>query len=150
MGMSTDDGHHESAGREEDALPKQPSRKDRFERGDLIDVSQYAGAVGFVFPVALTREVWEALVDIQHDWPLMERTQRAAERRILEILLRALHAVRGVDVRSDAAQFCLYRFTSEAEREKCGRIAIRNDLRVHCGPGDSGEAVITISLLGSR
>jgi len=46
-------------------------------RGGLVDVSNHVKTVGFVFPVALTREVWLTLVNIRYDHSLIERNPRA-------------------------------------------------------------------------
>jgi len=45
-------------------------------------VSNHVKTVGFVFPVALTREVWLTLVNIRYDHSLIERNPRAVEQRI--------------------------------------------------------------------
>jgi len=41
----------------------------------------------------------------------------------------------------------MYRLTSKAERKIFGKVVIKNDLLVCCGPGDNAEPVVTIYLL---
>jgi len=122
-----------------------PSRSVELARGGLVDVSNCARIVGFVFPVALTREVWLTLVNIRHDHLLIERNPRVVEQRILEILIAARSAALAAGD-SESAQVSMYRVTSSSERRATGKYAVRRDLRVQCGSGDNAEPVITISL----
>lgn len=108
-------------------------------------MSSDAKMVGFVFPVALTREVWLSLVNIRHDYLLIERNPRVVEQRILEILFAARSAALRAGDRA-STQFSIYRVTSRSEQKATGKYAIRRDLRVQCGSGDNAEPVITISL----
>ena len=121
------------------------SRSVDLARGGLVDVSNYAKTVGFVFPVALTREVWLTLVNIRYDHSLIERNPRVVEQRILEILITARSAVLGAGD-SESTQVSMYRLTSSDERRATGKYAVRRHLRVQCGSGDHAEPVITISL----
>jgi hypothetical protein len=121
------------------------TRKDRLAQGNIIDVSTYARPVGFVIPVALSRSVWLALVDGGEGWSFMESSSRAKDRRILEILIEAVRAVRGAED-SETARFSLFRFSSKQERKVSGKIAIKNDLLVRCEPADDESPAITIYL----
>jgi hypothetical protein len=124
------------------------SRKGRLKSGELVDVTAYSRAAGFVVPVALTREAWVAHVDANCDYPLMGRARRAVERRILEILIQASKAALNA-TDNDVAGFSLYRLTSKHERKTFGRLAIKSDFLVLCEAGDQKEPVITISLVNS-
>jgi len=130
----------------ESDAPRQAGRgrAEMIKNGELVDVSSYASPVGFVLPVALTRDVWNAFVEIRDNFPLMERDLRARERRLLEILLEARRAVRKAGSSDSEARFHLYRLTNKNERAAIERLAIRIGLLVHCGPGDHAEPVLTI------
>jgi len=120
-------------------------RTARLKKGELIDVSYLAREVGFTVHVACSREVWAGLIEIGYDLPALKRNPRMKERRLLNVLLEALQAARR-KLGSREVQFSVYRITSKAERETCGKIAIKSDLAVRCDPGDFGEPVVTISL----
>ena len=121
------------------------TRKERLALGDLIDVSSYARPVGFVIPVALSRPVWLALVDGGEGRPFMESNSRAKDRRILEILIEALRAVREAED-SETARFSMYKFSNRSERKITGKIAIKNDLLIRCEPDDDESPAIVIYL----
>lgn len=132
-----------SAGLQADEDPD--DRTARLKKGELVDVSRLAREVGFTVHVACSREVWAGLIEIGHDLPALKRNPRMKERRLLNILLEALQAVRR-KLGSREVQFSVYRITSKAERETCGKVAVKSDLAVRCDPGDFGEPVVTISL----
>lgn len=132
-----------SAGLQTDSDPD--DRTARLKKGELVDVSRLAREVGFTVHVACSRDVWTGLIEIGHDLPALKRNPRMKERRLLNILLEALQAARR-KLGSREVQFSVYRITSKAERETCGKIAVKSDLAVRCDPGDFGEPVVTISL----
>ena len=112
---------------------------------DLVDVSHFAKTVGFVFPVALTRNAWLALVDIRHDRLLIERNPRVVVQRVLAILIAARGAsLDAGDRASTSVGMC--RFTSRDERKATGKFVVRNRLRIQCDPDERAEPIITISL----
>lgn len=111
----------------------------------LVDVSKHAWAIGFLVPVAMTRRAWEELVEIRYDLPLMQRNPRMRERRLIDVLLQALRLAR-VQGKKSSAQFSTYRLTGREERRSTGRVAIKNEVLVSCGPNDYGNPIITISL----
>ena len=129
----------------DEGVKERSRKKNSLAAHGLIDVSSYAKAIGFLVPVLIDRKAWETFVWVKDDVPLMERNPRMKERRLLDILLQALHAARNAR-RRKTARFNMYRLTSENERRRTGRVAIRGEFRVHCGPGDSDEPVVTIKL----
>lgn len=75
----------------------------------------------------------------------MESNSRAKDRRILEILIEALRAVREAED-SETARFSMYKFSNRSERKVTGKIAIKNDLLIRCEPDDDESPAIGIYL----
>jgi hypothetical protein len=117
----------------------QYTRKDMLEDGSLVDVSELAREAGILFPVAVTRAVWEGVVKPNSReaeefgqsiegrlWDVLFLFQTAAARNSTNELLYACYILRA------AAKG---RFRHELVR-----------LKAVCGPGDQLEPVITIML----
>ena len=109
------------------------SRAQAIEEGVLVDVSSVAREAGIRFPVAMTRTVWSKYVEVPEGVKCQDESGRlwdilwmlrAQVRRGGDTLLFKLH------VRSDNRD----------------RIPPLVTLKAVCGPGDSGEPVITIML----
>ncbi len=67
------------------------------------------------------------------------------ERRLIDILLQAYRLAR-TQGKKKTAQFNTYRLTSPEERRATGKVAIKNEVLVSCGPNHFGNPMITISL----
>ncbi|MHB1537491.1 MAG: DUF6573 family protein [Solirubrobacteraceae bacterium] len=103
------------------------SRARAIADGVLVDVSRYAQRAGYRYPVAATRALW-ARVDV--DDGVNARTFTCVH-RLGNLLSRARDAIRTASG-TDRVEF-------EALGSACW---------AHCGPGDQGEPVITIMLIG--
>jgi len=113
------------------------SREDALANGVLIDVTEAAKKAGFRVPVALTQALW---ADIH---ALPERVQGAADPagRLLDVLLLGHCAL---EQQAPEASSCLYSLEMPLGEARDYRVkAVR-------GPGDGGEAVITLMQPGEE
>lgn len=113
------------------------TRAQAIDDGVLVDVSETAREAGIVFPVALTRSVWEQYVEI----PAGVRCQDVAGRLwdIVWMLKCAIKRSTGGSV----ITFQLY--VRNSNRSRLDRRDLVT-LKAICGPGDDAEPVITVSL----
>jgi hypothetical protein len=110
------------------------TRAQAIEDGVLVDVSEMAREVGFVYPVAVTRTVWNRYVEIPAGVVGQDEIGR-----IWDILWMSWVAAR-----------------RNAGPEMHFQLSVRNDnregepplvtLKAHCGPGDHADPVVTIML----
>lgn len=111
------------------------SRTQAIEDGVLVEVSTVAKEAGLTFPVAVTRAVWDAYVEVPPGVICQDEAGRLWDiLYMLHLAIRRGHG--GVEV--------LY------------KLHVRNDnhdrtpplviLKAVCGPGDDAEPVITIML----
>jgi len=117
------------------------TRAQAIEDGVLVDVTETAREAGFRFPVALTRACWENCVSWSEADSMRQTCQDEAG-RLWDVLWMASVAARrngGSELR-----FRLYRVPRGGRGVRPRLVA----LQTHCGPGDEGEPVITIGLLG--
>jgi hypothetical protein len=117
------------------------TRRQALDDGFLVDVSETAREAGFRFPVAMTRAAWEDCVSWSEEDNKRQTYQDEAG-RLWDVLWMASVAARrnsGSELR-----YQLYR-VPRGGRGVRPRLVV---LQMHCGPGDEGEAVITISMLG--
>ena len=117
------------------------TRKQAVEDGVLVDVSEVAREAGFVVPVAVTAGVW-ALVEPS---PGEVEYGQDAQGRLWDVLTMARFAIRA---KRDGEEGPELLFTVLFQMRRHGeRTGIRNkELKLHSGPGDDGEHVITILL----
>ncbi len=111
------------------------TRADAIDDGVLIDVSETASEAGIVFPVAMTRTVWDLYVEVPDGVQCQDETGRLWD--ILWMLKCAIKSGGGgatlnysLHVRSD-------------NRDRTPPLV---HLKAICGPGDDAEPVITIML----
>jgi hypothetical protein len=99
------------------------TRAEAIEDGVLVDVSDTAREVGFRFPVAFTRAVWDLACDYEHGLLCMLRGALRAPRAAgaSEVFLHVLFF---------AVELPISRVT----------------LRATVDPGDDGEPVVTVML----
>ncbi len=117
------------------------TRAQAIEDGVLVDATETAREAGFRYPVAMTRAAWEDCVSWGDDDSKRQTYQDEAG-RLWDVLWMASVAARrnsGAELR-----FQLYRVPRGGRGVK-PRLVV---LQMHCGPGDEGEPVITISMLG--
>lgn len=103
------------------------TRSQAIEDGVLVDVTRDAQRAGYRYPVALTVGLW-AVVDFDDGVSLRSVTRA---HRLGNVLARARDAIRTVGD-SDRVEFS----------------ALGSDCWAHIGPGDQGEPVITLMLIG--
>lgn len=117
------------------------TRAQAIEDGVLVDVSSVAREAGFRYPVALTRAAWEEFVawsnedSVRKGWPQDEAG------RLWDVISMARLASKTGD-NSDQRLYPVYRVPRAGKVRK----AVRAELKLHCGPGDHGEPVITLLL----
>lgn len=111
------------------------TRADALRDGALIDVSTTAAEAGFKTPVAVTAGVWGACIKLT---PAAERACNDEAGRLWDVLSMARFAAR----RARDANEVLYEVMAVVD----GPGAELVQLKLHIGPGDSGEPVITILL----
>ncbi|HYN20499.1 MAG TPA: DUF6573 family protein [Thermoanaerobaculia bacterium] len=111
----------------------QVTREDLLQEGILVDASTLASEAGFRYPVAVSRAVWEAYVEVPPGVACQDETGRLWD--ILWVLATEIRRSGA----GDTIRFCVY---------------VRNDnrrprpvtLKAICGPGDTPDPVITILL----
>jgi hypothetical protein len=105
------------------------SRAQALEDGELVDCSEWAGTnSGFRVPVAFTRALFETIRDIPED------CGQDIKGRVHDVLFLAHLAAR----KSSAPRCTFQVFLTQTSGNKI------NELVIDIGPGDEGEAVITI------
>ena len=109
------------------------SRAQAIEDGVLVDVSSVAREAGIRFPVAMTRTVWSKYVEVPEGVKCQDESGRLWD---ILWMLRA-QVRRG----GDTPLFKLH-----VRNDNRDRIPPLVTLKAVCGPGDSGEPVITIML----
>lgn len=116
------------------------TRADAIADGHLVDVSETAREVGFKFPVAVTRPVWEQFVAWDND---AEKTYQDESGRLWDVLYMAHFTIKIMGNNNPATPRLAYELLS-IPRGKTK--AINCKLHIHIGPGDAGEPVLTIML----
>ena len=111
------------------------SRAEALEDGVLVDVSNTASEAGFVFPVALTAGVWADVNDI----PETKQGIQDVEGRLWDLLFSAAQRCKkssgNRSDEEDGLPFDLIMHVGSAPYYHA---------KVHLGPGDEMEPVITI------
>ncbi len=116
------------------------SRADAIADGTLVDVSEHAAEVGFRYPVALTRAVWEDCVA----WDKADtakQTYQDEEGRLHDVLwMSALRARAAKTTSESTVFFTVYRVPRNGRSRKPVEVQLKSVV----SGGDSGEPVITI------
>lgn len=102
--------------------------------GVLVDVSETAREAGVRWPTAVTRAVWDRYVAVP---PGVECQDEAG--RLWDVVWMARHGIASQRGPATEARFELY-VRNDHRRPR------RVTLKVHCGPGDQAEPVLTIML----
>jgi hypothetical protein len=113
------------------------SRREAIEDGVLVDVTDQAKARGFKVSVCLSSAAYGVAVDRKEQGE--GDGFRTLDDRLADVLEAALMAARQQQ-EGDRASFKVYRMRD------AGRETI--DLYAHIGPGDEGEPVVTIMIVG--
>ena len=112
------------------------SRGQAIEDGVLIDVTDTAREAGFRFPVALTRAVWNAYVEVPRGVRLQDEMGR-----LWDILSMARFAIQRSRQGGDRLLFGVH-----VRNDNRDRTPPLRQLRLIVGPGDTAEPVMTIML----
>jgi hypothetical protein len=115
------------------------TRAQAIKDGALIDITETAQEAGFVFPIAITAAAWSDCVAWSDEDNRRKGTVNDEAGRLWDVLSMLRWAIqRGGSV----IKYQLYR----VPREGRGSKPRLTTLKAICGPGDNGEAVITIML----
>jgi len=112
------------------------SRAQAIDDGVLVDVSQSSEAkeCGFKFPIAMTRAVWDAYVEVPP-----KANGQDVKGRLWDVLFMLRYGIQ----RSNGGSIVFYTvYVQNDNRYKAKPIKLKSV----CGPGDNGEPVITIML----
>ncbi len=116
------------------------TRAQALEDGYLVDVSEMAREAGLKVNTALTRAVWDDCVEWDDD-DSKRQTHQDQDGRLWDVLFMASMAAR-TNPNSSQILYQLYR----VPRGGRGTRAKLVKLKLHIGPGDQGEPVITIMM----
>lgn len=111
------------------------TRAQAIEDGTLVDVTETAREAGITIPVALTRAVWDAYVEV----PRGKEGLQDERGRLWDVVWMLRFGI----LRSGGGREILYRLSVI-----CGKPVRRRTvtLKAVCGPGDDAEPVITVML----
>ncbi len=118
------------------------SRAEAIADGVLIDVSEMGKEAGFKIPVAVTDTVWHSYVE----WSDEDNNQQVYQDlsgRLWDVLWMARFGMMAEKNQSET----LYQLNC-VPRDGKSKEACCTTLKVHIGPGDAGEPVLTIMLPG--
>ena len=113
------------------------SRMDALNDGVLVDISTLAKEAGFVYPVAVTRAVYDGILNPS---PELERQGQSFTGRAWDMLTILRVAIRTTREPGDQVRFAPLFIREEGGNPE--PVALRSV----CGPGDGAEPVITIML----
>jgi len=130
-----DQEHHDDASYPE--VISTYSRAEAINDGVLVDVTQPARETGFRHPLAVTRAVWERCVAMS---PAAERAGCDERGRLHDLLWVLFCTIR----RSQGGPELAFDLLCVANSLR----PLRVPLRAVVGPGDQGEPVITVLLVG--
>jgi hypothetical protein len=111
------------------------TRKQATEDGVLVDVSKTAKEAGFLFPVAVTRGVWNEIIV---PGPEEIKYGQSIDGRLRDVLWMLFCAIKQGKSNGDRTDYQVIATK--------GKKQILHKLYSLCGPGDNGEPVITILL----
>lgn len=97
------------------------TRAQAIEDGVLVDVSEVAKKHGFKFPVAMTEGVWKKCI---------ADAEKSVDKQLLLFLRKTFYAIKNS---KDGGALLKYSYKTI-------------QLKLHCGPGDNFEPVLTIML----
>lgn len=117
------------------------TRAQALDDGVLVDVSDLAEEAGFRYPVAMTRAAWADCVEWSDGYSEKQVCQDETA-RLWDVLWLAAHAARRST--GDRLIFGVHRVPRDGHATQPERV----NLQMLIGPGDRGEPVMTILLLG--
>jgi len=111
------------------------TRKQAIDDGVLVDLSEWARETGFTIPVACTAAVWNQYVMPPQGTTQLGQSERGRAHDLLWMLFVAIK-------RSQGGDRLLYEVIFLNKKHQHETVT----LKAICGPGDDGEAVLTILL----
>jgi hypothetical protein len=117
------------------------TRAQALEDGVLVDISELAAEAGFRYPVAMTRAAWSDCAE----WSDLDSERQVCQdetARLWDVLWLAAHAARRST--GDRLTFEVHRVPRDGHATQPERVT----LQMLIGPGDRGEPVMTILMLG--
>lgn len=110
------------------------TRQQAIDDGVLVDLTEWARETGFSIPVACTAAVWNQYVVPPGDTADLGQSERGRGHDLLWMLYVTIRRQQG------AADRLLYEviFVNDKHQQETVQ------LKAICGPGDDGEAVLTI------
>ena len=108
------------------------TRKQAIADGVLVDVTETAKEAGFKWPFAMTCEVWDLIEDIPERY-----SHEDVQGRLWDVLMVARASIPASRERQDALFFKVILHHKAGSKVK---------LKLHCGPGDSADPVLTMML----
>ena len=106
--------------------------------GTLVDVTETSKEVGFKLPVAITEALHNHLTPTKADTAIGQDY----DGRLWDVLWLAAFTIKLADRGTDTVTFTVVQQEVEAKSGQPQKVDLR--LRAVCGPGDEGEAVVTI------
>ena len=117
------------------------SRKEALGDGMLIDVTPFAAEVGFCLPVAVTIGLWGRFIVPTNELRSQGQSESARMHDVLSVLWVEISRLRAAGTSSDRVAFQTAFLMPPDRYGTAHLIAV-------CGPGDEGEAVLTLMLEG--
>jgi hypothetical protein len=108
------------------------TRKQAIEDGVLVDVSKTAREAGFLWPFAMTAEVWNLIENIPRRYSYEDIAGR-----LWDVLMVARASIRAPQAQQEVLFFEVILHHDHHEKVR---------LKLHSGPGDRGEPVLTLML----
>jgi DNA topoisomerase IB len=113
------------------------TREQAIEDGELVDITPLAREAGFKYPVAVTRAVWDILEPAEE----LKAAGQDVTGRTWDMLQVLRWAMRRSGISDRIAFAPLFLTAAKGQIEPVSLWAV-------CGPGDDGQAVITIMTEG--
>jgi len=108
------------------------TREQAIADGVLVDVSKTAREAGFLWPFAMTAEVWNLIERIPKKY-----SHEDIAGRLWDVLMVARASIRSAQRQQDVILFDVILHQDHHEKVR---------LKLHSGPGDRGEPVLTLML----
>lgn len=112
------------------------TRAEAIADGVLVDVTATAAEAGYLLPVAVTRAAWEDAVA----WEESNTAYQDVSGRLWDVLWMARPAAARTGYGMTRIAFEVLRVPNTPEAVE----PVLTTLHVHIGPGDGGEAVLTV------
>ncbi len=115
------------------------TRAQAIEDGVLVDLTEWSRETGFTIPVACTVAVWNQYITPPKSTKKLGQSERGRAHDVLSMLLCAIRMKRSDSEGSDRLLFEVIFLQTPRRHETI-------KLKAICGPGDQGEAVVTLML----